>query len=333
MQNELIGVAGLGLLGRGIVACLLGHGFRVKAYTTGSDTHQKARVYIETAIDELLEHGVMDQTLGAVWRDNYTEVNDLSELSDCTFIIESVTEDRAIKEQVFEVLEAFVSSDTPIASNTSAIPISTLQSTCKHPERFLGMHWAEPAYATRFLELIRGEKTSEETIERALLLGQQTGKDPAIVNRDIPGFIVNRLGYAMYREALHLLETEVADVETIDRAFRNACGLWATFCGPFRWMDITGGPALYAKAMSGVLPNLSGTASIPDIMQRKLERNERGVKGGGGFYEYQLGDEDRWEKALHAHAWIVWDLQQRYANNGIDSVLNSAPRSLPTQLI
>ena len=312
MANELIGVAGLGLLGRGIVACLLGHGFRVMAFTTGEDTHQKARVYITEAMSELLEHGVMDPALHAKWQQHYTEVDDLDRFAECNFVIESVTEDLEIKQRVFEILESVLPPDTPIASNTSAIPITTLQHRRQRPERFLGMHWAEPAYATRFLELIRGERTNEETMQTALLLGRRTGKDPAIVSRDVPGFIVNRLGYAMYREALYLLESGVADVETIDRAFRNACGLWATFCGPFRWMDITGGPALYAKAMSGVLPSLSIDQKLPETMLHKWERNERGTKGGGGFYSYGPGDEERWAKALHEHAWTVWDLQQRY---------------------
>ena len=112
------------------------------------------------------------------------------------------------------------------------------------------MHWAEPAYATRFLEIIQGEHSSEMVLKATMDLCRAVGKDPCIVRQDLPGFIANRLGYAMYREAAYLLERGVADVETIDGAFRNACGLWATFCGPFRWIDITGGPALYAKVMT-----------------------------------------------------------------------------------
>ncbi len=314
-EPELIGVAGLGFLGRGIAACLLGHGFHVVAFTTGEDTHEKARPYIAAALDEMVAHGVTEAALRNTWRERYRETSHLGAFADCTFVIESVTEDAAIKTSVFDAVESVVASTVPIASNTSALPITMLQSTRTHPERFLGMHWAEPAYATRFMELIRGDRTNAATIQQATDLAQRTGKDPAIVNRDIPGFIVNRLGYAMYREAIHLLEAGIADAATIDRAFQNACGLWATFCGPFRWIDITGGPALYAKAMQAVLPNLAVGAGISDTMRRKLEANERGVLNQRGFYEYTPEDRQRWEAALHEHAWVVWELQKNLSLN------------------
>ena len=130
-------------------------------------------------------------------------------------------------------IEAVVAADVPIASNTSALPITTLQEGRLHPERFLGMHWAEPAYATRFLELIRGQHTSDAAMTKANSLATALGKEPCVVAKDVPGFIVNRLGYAMYREAVNMLESGVADAATIDRAFRNACGIWASLCGPF----------------------------------------------------------------------------------------------------
>ena len=313
-EPELIGVVGLGFLGRGIAACLLGHGFHVLAFTTGEDTHEKARSYIGGALDEMVSHGVTGTILGDTWRERYRETDDLHTFARCTFVIESVTEDAAVKAAVFDALEAAVDGTVPIASNTSALPITMLQSTRRCPERFLGMHWAEPAYATRFMEIIRGEKTGPRALEQALELGRRTGKDPAIVNRDVPGFIVNRLGYAMYREAIHLVESGVADVETIDRAFSNACGLWATFCGPFRWIDITGGPALYAKAMEAVLPTLAVNPEMSETMRRRLEGDERGVRNQRGFYEYGPADQQRWEAALHEHAWTVWKIQERYRN-------------------
>jgi 3-hydroxybutyryl-CoA dehydrogenase len=134
-----------------------------------------------------------------------------------------------------------------------------------------------------------------------------------LLQQDIPGFIANRLGYAMYREAIHMLESGIADAETIDRAFRNACGLWATLCGPFRWIDITGGPALYAKAMGRVMPTLSATGELPKTLQTMLAENRRGVINGKGFYDYEPEDASRWQALLHEHAWEVWRLQQRYS--------------------
>ena len=171
------------------------------------------------------------------------------------------------------------------------------------------MHWAEPAYATRFLELIASEQTSAKVLQAALDLARRNGKDPSVLKKDLPGFIVNRLGYAMYREALSLLEEGIADAETIDRSFRNACGLWASLCGPFRWIDITGGPASYARAMSGVLPGLNNSSEVPPTLAKMRDEDYRGTLDGRGFYSYQPGDAQRWNDILHRQAWAILRLQ------------------------
>ena len=182
--------------------------------------------------DDLVERAGFAAELSQQWAERYEPVTTLDAMAGCDFVIESVIEDVAAKNEVYDQLETVVRADTPIASNTSALPISHLQRGRKHPERFLGMHWAEPAHATRFLELIRGEQTSDAAFQAAAQLGKAIGKEPSLVEKDVPAFIVNRIGYAMYREALNVLEMGVADVETIDRSVRNALGLWATHVRP-----------------------------------------------------------------------------------------------------
>jgi 3-hydroxybutyryl-CoA dehydrogenase len=300
MKFDLVGVVGQGFMGRGITASFLGAGLRVIAVDTRQESLTAARVYIESAMAEMERHGTSQQALP--WEDRFRFASSLADLAHCSFVVESVTEDLAIKRAVFEELETIVAADVPIASNTSALPITVLQQGRRHPSRFLGMHWTDPAYATRFLEIIHGDQTSDATISAAMELGRITEKEACIVNRDIQGFIANRLGYAMYREAANLLEMGIGDVETIDRAFRNAFGLWATLCGPFRWIDITGGPELYAKVMAGILPTLSNVTEVPSSF-----REQR-----GSFYSYGEGDLARWPKQMHEHAWEVRRLQQQY---------------------
>lgn len=312
MDVECIGVVGLGFLGRGIATCLLANGFRVVGYTIGEHPYQLVRDYIANGIDELIERASFPSSLRNEWPDRFQEAHGFVDFAQCGFVIESVFEDLGVKQGVFDELEAVLADATPIGSNTSAIPISLLQKGRRFPTRFLGMHFAEPAYATRFLELIKGDQTSDAVIEVAEGLGRRTGKEPSIVQQDVPGFIANRLAYAMYREAIYLLEHGVGDVETIDRAFHSACGLWATLCGPFRWIDITGGPALYARAMERVLPTLDTSRELPNTLKAMLAENRRGVIDGKGFYAYEPGDASRWETLLHEHAWEVWRLQQRY---------------------
>jgi 3-hydroxybutyryl-CoA dehydrogenase len=307
-----IGVAGLGALGRGIAACLLGHDFRVIAFTRQESTHAEALAYIGRAIDDLVQRAGFPPGLKTEWPARYVPVRAFEPLAECDFLIESVLEDVAVKQEIYDQLESVLRPEVPIASNTSALPISRLQQGRRHPERFLGMHWAEPAHATRFMELVRGRQTSDAAFRAAATLARSIGKEPSLVLKDVPAFIVNRLGYAMYREAFHLLEMGVADVETIDRSCRNALGLWATMCGPFRWMDLTGGPALYAKAIAGVLPTLSNAAELPKLMQDMVATDARGMANGRGFYGYTEEEARRWEELFREHAWTVRKLLNEY---------------------
>jgi 3-hydroxybutyryl-CoA dehydrogenase len=302
-----IGVVGMGLLGRGITACLLAHGHPVVAVARTAERHTMALPIIEQMIGEWVQRGVAPPELLDQCRTGLQQVTTWEPLAPCDFVIESVADDLAVKQAVFDEIERVVGSDAVIASNTSAIPIGVLQQTRRIPARFVGMHWAEPAHATRFLELIRGEATSDETVRRTEELARRLGKDPTVCRKDIPGFIVNRIGYAMYREALHLVELGVADVETIDRSVRNTLGLWAACCGPFRWIDLSGGPALYARSMERVLPTLSTDAALPAPLKKLADRDARGIASGHGFYEYTPADIQVWEERQRRHAWMVKD--------------------------
>ena len=116
----------------------------------------------------------------------------------------------------------------------------------------------------------------------------------------------------MYREALNLLESGIADAATIDTAMRNALGLWASVCGPLRWIDITGGPELYAKAMQHVLPNLSTKSDLPAPIQKLANEGARGITNGKGFYKYNEEDARHWEELYRKHAWRVAKMQNEY---------------------
>ena len=188
-----------------------------------------------------------------------------------------------------------------------------LEAHAGKPTLFIGMHWAEPAHVTRFMELIRGRHTTAATFKAAAAMGRRLGKEPCLLRKDVPGFIVNRIAYAMYREALHLLESGVADAETIDRGMRNALGLWATVCGPLRWIDLTGGPAGYAKAMNLVLPTLSKADKIPPVMRELANSNAKGIINGRGFFKYTPQEAHRWEKLYRRHALRVTAMHDEYS--------------------
>lgn len=311
MERQTVGIVGLGLLGRGIAACLLSRGMRVVGFAADAASFEQARGHIGRAVGELVDRGGFPAALREGWRRDYAEAASLADFAGCDFVIESVFENPATKQSVFDALESILPPATPIASNTSALPISLLQQPRRHPARFVGMHWAEPCHLTRFLEIVRGDQTDDATIEATLALGRAAGKEPSLVRKDVAGFIVNRLGYAMYREAFWLLENGVADVETIDTAFRNALSVWANVAGPFRWMDLTGIPA-YAAVMERLWPELSCATEVPARMRELVAGGAKGISNGRGFYDYTPEQAKQWEERLTENVWRVRKLQAEF---------------------
>ncbi|PQO42297.1 3-hydroxyacyl-CoA dehydrogenase family protein [Blastopirellula marina] len=295
MPAKTIGVVGLGLMGRGIATVLLANDLKVIAVDPSEESQSLAREHIATSLAELPTANAID------WPSHLKISADFSDLAPCEFIVESIPEEPDLKRSVLAQIETVVGKTIPIATNTSALPISLLQSSCQNPARIIGMHWAEPCHLTRFLEIIRGEHTDDATIQSTIELGTQVGKDPTVVKRDVPGFIVNRLAYAMYREAFWLVENGVADVETVDRAFVNAISVWADIAGPFRWMDMTGLPA-YAQAMERLFPELSCEQTTPRMMQQLVESGAKGTANGRGFYEYSPEEAREWRARWVANA-------------------------------
>jgi len=227
---DTVGLVGLGLMGRGIAACLLSHGLRVVAFNRTAERARKARVFIADAMDEVVRRGVAEESAVADWSERFTIVSAIDGLAGCPFAIESVKEEIELKRDLFSQLEACLDADAVIASNTSSFPLTMLQSESQHPERFVVMHWSEPAWITRFMEIVRNEVTSESAVATTKGLGLACGKEPSFLNFDVRGFVANRLMYAFMREACYLADIGVADVATIDRSFRNLPSLVSREC-------------------------------------------------------------------------------------------------------
>lgn len=314
-----IGVIGLGLMGRGIVACLLAHGFSVVAYTRSASTRATSLPHIGRALRELARRGIVPARRVAAWKQRLTLVAQVSDLAPCGFVVESVTEDLALKRTIFAELDGCLAREAVIASNTSSIPITVLQSGTKHPERVIGMHWGEPAQLLRYLEIIPGGRTAKATLQRTKGLGVACGKEPTVLKEDVRGFLSNRMMYAMIREAFHLVESGIADIETVDRSFRNDIGWWALLAGPFRWMDLTGIPA-YAQVMEGLLPQLSAKTTVPKLMREKVAAGAKGITNAKGFYPYTRKTAHEWERRWVEFTYDMRRLADKY------STVQSIPR-------
>ena len=306
-----VAVVGLGLMGRSIVACLLGAGHRVTGVTNDLSSREEILARVRDFLDEMTTEGIAGAAALELMQ-RFRVSSNYSDVSACEIVFESVTEDVELKRSIFRDVEAVVSPSTIIATNTSAIPITVLQDDTRYPERFVGIHWDEPAHITRFMEIIPGDKTAPESVERVTALTAYWNKEASVLKRDIRGFITNRISYAMFREACHLVESGACSVEDVDRSLRNDVGWWIPFAGPFRYMDLMGVEAYY-RVMRDLLPDLSTSPAIPPLMRRVVESGGRGVANGHGFYRYTGEEAKLWQQKFEEFNCKIRRLTAEYA--------------------
>jgi 3-hydroxybutyryl-CoA dehydrogenase len=300
----------MGLMGTSIAACLLGAGHRVSCIESDPEKLRTAHKRLLGVLKDAWERGVISDRPDALMK-QVTISNEYSDLKAMEIIIESTVEDLAVKRQVIAKIEKAVSSKALIGSNTSAIPVTDMQKGAQYPERILGLHWAEPANITRFMEIICGKDTSPANAQRAMLFSRRLGKEPSLLRKDIRGFITNRIMYAMLREAFYLVESGFASVADVDRSLRNDYGYWMTFAGPFRFMDLTGIPA-YAAVMKDLLPDLSCGTEVPRLMREVVQSGACGVSNAKGFYRYTPAQAKRWEKLFIKFSHEIRELAGKY---------------------
>lgn len=305
-----VGVAGLGYMGCSIAAAFLIWGYKVVGLA-GLETDLgvapgRIRHILEEAMNRGIHHQNVESLLSGI---SFTKNH--SDLKSCFLISENVLENLEVKREQLALIEASVSGETIITTNTSAIPITILQESLKNPGRFLGMHWAEPAFISPYLEIICGPETDPALAESLYGLASSWGKEPTLLRKDIRGFITNRLMYAMYREALFLVANGYTGMEDIDRACRNDAGRWMTFCGPFRFMDLTGFQAYY-HVMKDLFPELTNQPEVPPLMENIVKEGGNGVFNGRGFYNYSEEEADAWAKAFEEFRYAVHDFSKNY---------------------
>ncbi|HTE31322.1 MAG TPA: 3-hydroxyacyl-CoA dehydrogenase family protein [Chryseolinea sp.] len=309
-QHIEMGVVGLGLMGCSIVTCLLMAGHRVVAIAPISADMDHALGRIKAHFIKSREQGLVEES-PEYYLKNLLITEDYTTLKNCRLVIECTIENEEIKKSVYGKIEAVIADDALMASNTSAIPISVLQRLSKRPERFFGLHWAEPSHTTRFLEVICGELSDISKGEFLYDLSHSWGKEPTLVRKDIRGFITNRLMYAMYREAFFLVENGYATVEDVDRACRNNAGYWMTLVGVFRWMDLTGVPA-YHNVIKDLFPTLCNSTEMPKLIDDIVKAGGKGVGNAHGFYSYTEEEAKLWEETFTEFSYEIRKLALKY---------------------
>jgi 3-hydroxybutyryl-CoA dehydrogenase len=281
-----IGVLGAGTMGAGIAQVAAQNGHNVVLVDLNQNVIDTAQNGHQKMINRLVEKGSItqaecDQILGAV---HYT--TSMSDLKDCGLVIEAIIEDLAVKHSVFSQMENIVGNTCILASNTSSLSIASIGSALKKADRMIGIHFFNPAPLMPLVEIIPAVQTSDETVEIVTNL-ISSWKKTAVVCKDTPGFIVNRVARPFYGEALRIYEEGIADFATIDWAMTSIGGFKM---GPFTLMDYIGNDVNYAVTESVFQSFYYDPRFKPSFTQKRhKEAGYYGRKTGRGYYDYSEG--------------------------------------------
>jgi 3-hydroxybutyryl-CoA dehydrogenase len=278
MTKARIAVVGAGLMGHGIAQVFALHGHDVAI----SDS---SVAMLETAKDRITANlRDLGDDVSAVKR-----VRICSELVDAVrdadYVVEAVLEDLALKQRLFQEIEAAARPETIFASNTSVIPITAIMRDLRNRQRALGTHWWNPPYLVPLVEVIGTEWTSPTAIEWTIKLHAGVGKTPVQVKKDVPGFVGNRLQHALWRECVALVQNGICDAETVDTVIKESFGRRLAVLGPLENADLVGTDLTLAIHRT-VLPDLDRTPGPLPYLEQLVEQGKLGMKSGQGFRKW-----------------------------------------------
>jgi len=273
-------VIGTGTMGPGMGAVLARAGIDTALYDVSPEALERAKTGVELA------NGVLDR-LDAV-RVEGGGVRFERELADAVegadVVIEAIPEKLELKQELFPELERLAGEEAILASNTSGIPITKIASVCAHPERVVGMHWSNPPHLIPMIEVIPGERTSPETVAATSALVRRVGYHP-VEEREVPGFVENRILYAILRECLDLVDRGVIDPQSLDLNVRWGIGYKLAVIGPMELLDMAG-LDIYNAVGSYLNRDLSTSGEVSSTIRSLIEQGRLGMKTGGGLYDY-----------------------------------------------
>ncbi|TGP91141.1 MULTISPECIES: 5-formyl-3-hydroxy-2-methylpyridine 4-carboxylate 5-dehydrogenase [unclassified Mesorhizobium] len=280
---QRIAIIGLGTMGPGMAARLARGGLQVVAYDVAPAAIERAGAMLgvaETVLDSL---GIAVPPAGAGTVRFTDDIADA--VSGADLVIENVPENISIKADVYRTIDSLIASDTIVASDTSGIPITKLQAHISHPERMVGMHWSNPPHIIPMIEMIAGEKTAPRTVTVIRDLIRSIGLLPVVVKKDVPGFVENRVLYALLREAVDLVERGVIEPEDLDTCVSWGIGYKIAVIGPMALLDMAG-LDIYKSVSSFLNADLSNRDDVAPMVLEKTNASKLGIKSGEGMFSY-----------------------------------------------
>lgn len=275
-------VVGSGFMGSGIAQVAAQAGYQVCLMDIDIPALDKALKEIRWSVEKLHAKGHLKEPTEIVLSRISVE-KDLGRVSEADWVIEAIIEEEELKRNLFQELDRLSRPVTPLATNTSSIPITRLAENTKWPERILGLHFFGPVPVMGLVEVVKGERTSEEVFERGVAFVQSLGKTPVRVHRDIPGFVMNRISSAAFREAVDLVAQGIVSPQEVDLGMRLGYG-WNA--GPFEIADNAGLDTCLRISKSMRALGEEHLTPRSDLIERMVAKGHLGRKSRMGFYQY-----------------------------------------------
>ncbi|ASI60527.1 3-hydroxyacyl-CoA dehydrogenase family protein [Raoultella ornithinolytica] len=304
MYKPTLAVLGAGLMGIGIACHFARHGHRVRLYDTDPTRLAEVPAVAAAILHELQESGQFDAAHQQAVLARLTGTTSLSDLAESTLLIEAIPERLPLKHALYAQLETLIADDAIIASNTSGLPPDSLAAGMIHPQRLLIAHFWHPPHFIPLVEVVPGSATRPDLPALVSDFFATAALEAVVLQRAAPGFVGNRLQFALLREALHIVHSGIASPEVVDRVMRASLGRRYAMVGPLEAADMTG-LATVQDICQHLLPELASGAQMMELVAEKVARGETGARSGQGFY--------RWDNARMARIQSRREHLLRYA--------------------
>ncbi|MBA63204.1 MAG: hypothetical protein CMJ76_12675 [Planctomycetaceae bacterium] len=293
MEFENITIVGLGTMGHGIAQTIALAGGNVRAFDSDNAHIDQLHKRISDNLSVMMEAEAIAEVSVSEVLDRITCFeSQAAALDQADFVIEAIAENLHVKQEFFASCEACVAPEVVMASNTSSFPVTAISQGLQYPSRVINTHWFNPPHVIPVVEVIPGTKTNLDTIERTTKFLKELGKHPVRIHQELPGFVLNRLQVALFREMLDLVGRGVISAEDLDIAVRGSLGLRWAAVGPMRVGDF-GGWDILTKVYEVLASEIRSDIQLPDVLVRMQAEGKLGLKTGQGFFEFPEDDQQR----------------------------------------
>lgn len=281
-------IAGAGVMGSSMAQTFAQSGYKVTVYDLKDEYLDKGRNLININQNAAVDKGILTKQDSEKIMDNINFSFSKDCFKNADFVVEAIVENMDVKHTFWSEVSEIAPKDAILTSNTSGLSITKMAESVKNPERFCGMHWINPPHIIPLIEVINGDNTAKETSKLVYEISKLIGKQPIMINKDVPGFLLNRFQFAILREAMHIMEQGIASKEDVDNVFKYALGIRYACLGPLEIADL-GGLDTFKNIASYLIEDLSRTQEVSSILSDLVNDGNYGVKSCKGFYDYSDG--------------------------------------------